>query len=90
MPNAKGVVAVNEPCECENFQRDINKANNKAAILVNKTAGAGGGTGGGDGDGGTLPITGPAGMSIALAGLVLLGLGIGAVLVARRRPVVRS
>lgn len=89
VPNAKGVVAVNEPCECDNFQNDINKANNNAAILVNKTAG--GGTGGGDGgDDPTLPITGPAGMSIAIGGLVLLGLGVGALMVARRRTVFRS
>ena len=86
VPNAKGVVAVNEPCECERFLGDINKANNKAAILVNKTTGNGGGTGGGDGDDDpTLPITGPAGGSLAIGGVVLLGLGAAAVFFTRRR-----
>jgi hypothetical protein len=89
VPNAKGVVAVNEPCECERFLDDVNKANNKAAILVNKKAGSGG-TGGGDGGGPTLPITGPAGMSIAIGGLLLLGLGVGAVFFTRRRAVFKS
>ncbi|MEV6492065.1 hypothetical protein AB0M20_26120 [Actinoplanes sp. NPDC051633] len=92
VPNAKGLVAVNEPCECERFTGDINKANNRAAILVNKTAGNGGGTGGGDGgDDPTLPITGPAGASLAVGGLVLLGLGAAAVMFTRRRrPAVKS
>jgi hypothetical protein len=80
---AEGSVAVNEPCECDVFTGDIDKSNNKAAIVI--TAGAGGGEGGGDGDGGSLPITGPAGAALAGVGGALLVLGVAAFLLGRHR-----
>src|SRR6185312_4701207 len=43
----KGVVAVNEACKCERFLDDINKANDKSAIVIKKkTVAATGGSGG--------------------------------------------
>ncbi|MEU4781195.1 LPXTG cell wall anchor domain-containing protein [Micromonospora sp. NPDC023633] len=45
----------------------------------------GGGTGGGDEDGGSLPITGVAATSTALAGLVLIGGGVALTVLRRRR-----
>lgn len=80
-----GTVTVNEPCECERFRGDIDKSNDKAAIVITSGAAGGGGDGGGNGDGGELPITGPAGTTLAAAGAALLVLGVAGFLLARRR-----
>ncbi|MEU5903642.1 LPXTG cell wall anchor domain-containing protein [Micromonospora sp. NPDC047467] len=84
--NARGAVRVNAPCECPGgggFADDITPANDRALIVVNAVSG--GGAGGGDGDGGSLPITGsPTGL-IAGLGALLLVVGVGGYLLARRR-----
>ena len=82
--DATGWVESNPPCECDRFDRDTNKANDVAKIVVNPVA-AGGGEGGGDGDG--LPITGPQTALIAAAGAILVAAG--AVLMMRRRRTTR-
>jgi hypothetical protein len=83
--DAVGAVVVNEPCECSQFSKDLNPANNKAAIVLNGT-GAGGGAGDGDGgQGGGLPVTGPVGAAVGGTGLALLVAGAAGVLIARRR-----
>ncbi len=79
-----GTVTVNEPCECERFRGDINKSNDKASIVITSGA-AGGGGGDGSGDGGGLPVTGPAGTTLAAVGAALLVLGAAGVFLARRR-----
>jgi hypothetical protein len=78
VPNAAGVVAVNNPCECPQFDKDLDRGNNRAALVVNPTAGDGG-------QGGGLPVTGPAGTAVAVGGLLLLFVGGGSVFLARRR-----
>jgi hypothetical protein len=82
IPDAKGTVAVNEPCECERFTDDIDPSNNKAAITMR---GPGAGSGGTGGAGGGLPVTGPMGATIGGAGIVLLAAGVVGVVLARRR-----
>jgi hypothetical protein len=83
--DATGAVVVNEPCECSQFSKDLNPANNKAAIVLNGT-GAGGGAGGGTGgEGGGLPVTGPVGAAVGGTGLALLVAGAAGVMIARRR-----
>jgi LPXTG-motif cell wall-anchored protein len=81
--NAKGSVEVNVPCPCGGFDDDLKPANDTAAILVNATGGGGGG--GEDGDGGTLPITGAQTGLIAGVGGLLLAVGVGGFVLARRR-----
>jgi hypothetical protein len=75
--NAKGLVEVNTPCECEGFPRelDLNPANDKAALIANPSGGSGGG----------LPVTGPTTALIAGGGAALLLAGVGGYLLARRR-----
>ncbi|MDT5043782.1 MAG: hypothetical protein QOE51_4767 [Actinoplanes sp.] len=83
VPNATGVVAVNNPCECSIFADDLDLTNNKAAIVVNAAGTPGnGGQGGG---GGSLPITGPMGATIAGVGVLLLAAGGVGFAMARRR-----
>ncbi|WP_422737674.1 LPXTG cell wall anchor domain-containing protein [Micromonospora sp. WMMD729] len=88
VPNAKGTVWVNAPCECPaggSFTGDIKPANDRATILVNPGQGGGDGDGGGGGGGGSLPITGtPTGLLAGL-GVLLVAAGLGAHLLARRR-----
>ncbi|SCE79088.1 LPXTG cell wall anchor domain-containing protein [Micromonospora chokoriensis] len=96
IPNARGAVRVNAPCECPgggSFADDIKPANDTARLVVNAVQGGGdqggngGGGGGGDGDdgGGALPITGaPTGLIAGLGGLLLV-VGAIAYLFARRR-----
>ncbi|MFF5054276.1 LPXTG cell wall anchor domain-containing protein [Micromonospora sp. NPDC000663] len=91
IPNARGAVRVNAPCECPaggSFGDDIKPANDRATILVNERAAGGGpgdGGGGGGGDGGTLPITGaPTGLLAGIGGLLLVA-GVASYLLARRR-----
>ncbi|WP_433653250.1 LPXTG cell wall anchor domain-containing protein [Micromonospora zamorensis] len=90
VPNARGTVHVNAPCECPgggNFEDDIKPANDRATIVVNAVqgGGGGGGQGSGDGDGGSLPITGsPTGLIAGIGGLLLVA-GVGVCLLARRR-----
>ncbi|MCG5436700.1 LPXTG cell wall anchor domain-containing protein [Micromonospora foliorum] len=91
IPNARGAVRVNAPCECPgggSFQDDIKPANDRATIVVN-AAQSGGGQGDGDGDGGggggSLPITGAPTTLIAGIGALLLVTGAGCYLLARRR-----
>jgi hypothetical protein len=75
--NAKGLVEVNTPCECEGFPRelDLNPANDKAALIANPSGGSGGG----------LPVTGPTTALIAGGGAAILLAGVGGYLLARRR-----
>jgi hypothetical protein len=83
--NARGSVEVNPKCECDIFAKDINKANNTAALVLNPTgAGGAGGSTGGQGGGG-LPITGPQTAIYGGAGAVLVAAGVIGFLVARRR-----
>ncbi|MCG5450858.1 LPXTG cell wall anchor domain-containing protein [Micromonospora hortensis] len=95
IPNARGAVRVNAPCECPaggGFQDDIKPANDRATIVVNAAQGGGGpGDGDGDGDGGgggggggSLPITGAPTSLIAGIGALLLVTGAGCYLLARR------
>ncbi|MCX5119527.1 LPXTG cell wall anchor domain-containing protein [Micromonospora sp. NBC_00362] len=95
IPNARGAVRVNAPCECPaggGFQDDIKPANDRATIVVNAAQGGGGpgdgdGDGGGDGGGGgggSLPITGAPTSLIAGIGALLLVTGAGCYLLARR------
>ncbi|WP_406074027.1 LPXTG cell wall anchor domain-containing protein [Micromonospora sp. NBC_01638] len=90
IPNARGAVRVNAPCECPaggSFQDDIKPANDKATIVVN-AAQSGGGHGDGDGGGGgggSLPITGAPTILIACIGALLLVTGAGCYLLARRQ-----
>ncbi|RAO57840.1 hypothetical protein ONO86_00379 [Micromonospora noduli] len=92
IPNARGAVRVNAPCECPaggGFQDDIKPANDRATIVVNAAQGGGGqGDGDGDGDGGggggSLPITGAPTNLIAGIGALLLVTGAGCYLLARR------
>ncbi|WP_433314887.1 LPXTG cell wall anchor domain-containing protein [Micromonospora sp. CA-269861] len=94
IPNARGAVRVNAPCECPaggGFQDDIKPANDRATIVVN-AAQSGGGHGDGDGNGGgggggggSLPITGaPANLIAGIGGLLLVA-GVGCYLLGRRR-----
>ncbi|MGW3621673.1 LPXTG cell wall anchor domain-containing protein [Micromonospora arida] len=90
IPNARGAVRVNAPCECPaggGFQDDIKPANDRATIVVNAAQGGGGqGDGdGGGGGGGSLPITGAPANLIAGIGALLLVTGVGSYLLARRR-----
>jgi hypothetical protein len=82
IPDAKGSVAVNEPCECDTFAGDFDLSNNKAPITVNGTGAGSGDTGG---EGGGLPVTGPMGATIGGAGIVLLAAGVVGFVLARRR-----
>jgi hypothetical protein len=90
-PNATGSVEVNPKCACDRFAKDLNPANNVAAIVANPAGGTGnGGNGDGSGgsggsDGGGLPITGPAGAAIGGAGVLLVGAGVIGFVLARRR-----
>ncbi|MET8355760.1 LPXTG cell wall anchor domain-containing protein [Micromonospora sp. NPDC005171] len=91
IPNARGAVLVNAPCECPaggSFRDDIKPANDKATIVVN-AAQSGGGQGDDDGDGGggggSLPITGAPTTLIAGIGALLLVAGVASCLLARRR-----
>ncbi|MFF5176893.1 LPXTG cell wall anchor domain-containing protein [Micromonospora sp. NPDC000316] len=88
--NARGAVRVNAPCECPgggSFADDIKPANDRALIVVNAVTGGGadGGSGGGGGDGGSLPITGSSTGLIAGLGALLLAVGVGGYLAAKRR-----
>ncbi|MET7948031.1 LPXTG cell wall anchor domain-containing protein [Micromonospora sp. NPDC005324] len=92
IPNARGAVRVNAPCECPaggGFQDDIKPANDTATIVVNAAQGGGGqgdgDGGGGGGGGGSLPITGAPTNLIAGIGALLLVTGVGGYLLARRR-----
>ncbi|MCY1136645.1 LPXTG cell wall anchor domain-containing protein [Actinoplanes sp. Pm04-4] len=80
--NAKGLVEVNPPCQCERFAKDTNKKNDTAAIVINPVAGAGSG---GQGGGGSLPITGSQTALFGGAGAVLVAAGVLGFFVARRR-----
>ncbi|MFG3639386.1 LPXTG cell wall anchor domain-containing protein [Micromonospora sp. NPDC047762] len=93
IPNARGAVRVNAPCECPSggaFKDDIKPANDRATIVVNAAQGGGGqGDDDGDGDGGgggggSLPITGAPTTVIAGIGALLLVTGAGCYLLARR------
>ncbi|MET8371546.1 LPXTG cell wall anchor domain-containing protein [Micromonospora profundi] len=80
--NATGTVKVNVPCECEGgFYEDLKPANDSAKILVNAASGQGGG----EGDDGGLPVTGQSTGLIAGLGALLLAVGVGGYLVAKRR-----
>ncbi|CCH22263.1 LPXTG cell wall anchor domain-containing protein [Micromonospora lupini] len=86
IPNAKGAVRVNAPCECPSggsFADDIKPANDRATIVVNP--GQGGGSGDGGGGGGSLPITGSPTSLLAGIGSLLLVAGACGYLLARRR-----
>ncbi|MEU5963803.1 LPXTG cell wall anchor domain-containing protein [Micromonospora parva] len=92
IPNARGAVRVNAPCECPaggGFKADIKPANDKATIVVNAAQSGGGqddgGGDGGGGGGGSLPITGAPTNLIAGLGVLLLVTGAGSYLIARRR-----
>ncbi|GAA2185320.1 LPXTG cell wall anchor domain-containing protein [Micromonospora lupini] len=88
IPNVKGAVRVNAPCECPSggsFADDIKPANDRAAILVNAGQGGGSGDGGGGGGGGSLPITGSPTSLLAGIGSLLLVAGACGYLLARRR-----
>lgn len=87
VPDAKGEVVVNAPCECSQFSNDADPANNTSAIVLNGTGGSGdsGGSGAGGGQGGGLPVTGPVAGAFGGAGLVLLVAGGAGVVIARRR-----
>ncbi|MEU8083523.1 LPXTG cell wall anchor domain-containing protein [Micromonospora sp. NPDC049101] len=89
IPNARGTVLVNAPCECPGggtFEDDIKPANDRATIVVNAAQSGGGGQGGGDGGGGgSLPITGPRTGLVASIGGLLLVAGVGVCLLAQRR-----
>ncbi|MET7371636.1 LPXTG cell wall anchor domain-containing protein [Micromonospora arida] len=88
IPNARGAVWVNAPCDCAgggSFQDDIKPANDTATIVVNAAQGGGGQGDGGGGGGGSLPITGtPTNLIAGIGGLLLLA-GVGSYLLARRR-----
>ncbi|MEV4117555.1 LPXTG cell wall anchor domain-containing protein [Micromonospora sp. NPDC049645] len=91
IPNARGAVRVNAPCECPGgggFRDDTKPANDRATIVVNAPQGNGGGEGeegGGSGGGGSLPITGaPTGVIAGIGGLLLVA-GVSSYLLARRR-----
>jgi hypothetical protein len=73
VPNASGAVQAR-------LVADPNSANDKAAIVINPTGA--GGSGGGEGDGGGLPVTGS---STGLIGGLLLAVGIGGYVLAKRR-----
>ncbi|MEU4220266.1 LPXTG cell wall anchor domain-containing protein [Actinoplanes sp. NPDC026623] len=77
VPNAAGAIEVNPACECDVFDRDINKSNDVAKIVVNPAD-----TGG---SGGSLPITGPQTGLIGAGGLLLVAAGVAGFIVARRR-----
>jgi hypothetical protein len=94
--DATGTVESNPACECSWFNKDIDRSNDRAKLIVNPSdeepgEGAGGGTGDGDegpgagGGGGGLPITGPRGTAVALAGMLLVVAGFLGLVVARRR-----
>jgi hypothetical protein len=97
MADATGSVEVNPPCACDRFAADLDKSNDKAAIIVNGSqagsgtgggtgTGGGSGTGGGNGPGGGgLPVTGPQGAAIGGAGVLLIAAGTAGFLAARRR-----
>ncbi|MEU8419860.1 LPXTG cell wall anchor domain-containing protein [Micromonospora sp. NPDC048835] len=95
IPNARGAVRVNAPCECPaggGFRDDTRPANDSATIVVNVAQGGsgggdGGGGNGGDGgdDGGSLPITGTPTGTIAGIGFLLLVSGVASYLLARPR-----
>ena len=76
VPDATGVVAVNRPCQCSQFDKDTDPSDNTAALVVNPD---GGGRGGG------VPATARWGAVIAGAGLLLLVAGGAGVLITRRR-----
>ncbi|MEU1590256.1 LPXTG cell wall anchor domain-containing protein [Micromonospora sp. NPDC005710] len=88
IPNARGAVRVNAPCECPaggSFRDDIKPANDKATIVVNSAQSGGGQDDGeGGGGGGSLPITGAPTTAIAGIGALLLVTGAGCYLFARR------
>lgn len=93
--NGQGLVEVNPPCGCGVFEGDINKKNDNAKIVINPISGGSdtddgtdAGTGGGtDGQGGgSLPITGPQSGVLGGAAAVLIVVGAGVLLLARRRP----
>ncbi|OJF10501.1 COG1361 family protein [Couchioplanes caeruleus] len=98
VPDAAGTVEANPDCPCERFTKDLNKANDKAALIVNPTGKpaqgkpaqgddkpAKGGAGGQGGGTGGLPITGPQGAAIAGAGTLLVAAGVAVLMVTRRR-----
>ncbi|RKR89681.1 hypothetical protein BDK92_4037 [Micromonospora pisi] len=73
--------------------QDANAANNTAAITLTTGDGGSGDGGSGDGDGGAgagggLPVTGASAGAIAVGGILLLGAGVTALVVARRRRIV--
>ncbi|RZT81947.1 hypothetical protein EV382_5244 [Micromonospora violae] len=95
VPNARGTVWVNAPCECPgggSFEDDTKPANDRATIVVNAAQGGGGhddgdgGDGDGGGGGGSLPITGTPTTLIAGIGVLLLVTGVAGYLFGRRRP----
>ncbi|MFI5840929.1 LPXTG cell wall anchor domain-containing protein [Catenuloplanes sp. NPDC051500] len=91
--NATGSVIANDKALVDTRSGDTNAKNDVAYILVNGDGtlplpggeGGEGGQGGGTGGGGTLPVTGVQAGLIGTAGAVLLVLGAGAFLLARRR-----
>nr|WP_296073133.1 hypothetical protein [uncultured Actinoplanes sp.] len=83
--NAKGLVEVNPPCECDRFAGDINKKNDTAKIVINPVAGGSPDEGSGGQGGGSLPITGPQTALFGGAGAVLVAGGVLGFFLARRR-----
>ncbi len=77
VPDAEGWVEVNPACACDRFDRDTDKSNNTARVVLNPSGG---------GQGGGLPITGPQTALLAAGGAALVAAGlVGLVLAGRRR-----
>lgn len=80
VPDASGAITINARCaDCGGITADLNAANDKASITVNRSVGTGGGGGGGGGP--TLPVTGTATAPLVVAGVALLFAGAGLIVV---------
>ncbi|SCF46255.1 hypothetical protein GA0070216_11999 [Micromonospora matsumotoense] len=82
VPNARGAVHVNAPCECPaggGFADDLKPANDRAWLTVNAASGQGAG------DDGGLPVTGVPAVLFAALGALLLVAGGGGYLLSRRQ-----
>ncbi|WP_328341449.1 LPXTG cell wall anchor domain-containing protein [Micromonospora sp. NBC_00421] len=82
VPNARGAVHVNAPCECPGsvgFADDLRPANDRAWLTVNPASGQGAG------DDGGLPVTGVPTSLFAALGALLLVVGGGGYLMSRHR-----
>ncbi|MEV6596181.1 polymer-forming cytoskeletal protein [Actinoplanes sp. NPDC051346] len=89
VPNATGAVEVN-PWPGDQFKKDLNRANDKAALVLNPADAQQGGKGGkgdtgGAGAGGGLPVTGPRGVTLGVTGALLVAAGAVALWLTRRR-----